>query len=115
VIFLPFGYHDTEYHLGFCGAGHKAQQAKKNGAIGIVFVNPVLFTIESGSKPDTTAGLHDFPMIDLVPKKKYSAIVDAIKKGEVINVTITPGLKEIVLEIVMDVTRDCVGDSLVSL
>jgi hypothetical protein len=85
----------TNISLGICGSGHKAQQALKNGAIGIVFVSPVLFTVESGNKPDTTAGLHDFPMVDLVPKKEYSALVHAIRNGEQINVTITPGLTEI--------------------
>jgi hypothetical protein len=78
--------------LGECGSGHKAQQAKKNGAIGIVIVNSVLYNIESGIKPDTTAGLSDFPMVDLVPKSKYNAFVKAIKDGESIYAVITPGL-----------------------
>ena len=89
ISFLICGY---SHILGKCGSGHKAQQALKNGAIGIVFVNAVLYNVESGNKPDTTAGLHDFPMVDLVPKKYYNALVAAIHNGELINVTITPGL-----------------------
>jgi hypothetical protein len=77
--------------VGKCGSGKKAQQAKKNGALGLVIVNSVLYNIESGIKPDTKAGLDDFPMVDLVPKSRYTAFVRAITDGEPIYAVITPG------------------------